>query len=608
MHELGLVTTLSAAFAAALVLGFITHKLGLSPILGYLLAGIALGPHTPGPVADQKMAEQLAEIGVVLLMFGVGLHFHLKDLIAVKSIAVPGALIQSAFATALGTLLAVSLGWGVPSGLVFGVGISVASTVVLLRVLGDSGRLDSPEGHVAVGWLVVEDILTVLVLVILPVVTGKSSGPGAAAASIGWAVLKVSALAFLVLVGGARVVPWLFTQVARTRSRELFTLTVMVLALSIATGAATGFGVSMALGAFLSGMVVGQSMVSHQAAADALPLRNAFAVLFFVSAGLLFDPRFLLSHPLLVLGTLGIILIAKPLAAFLVAAVAGSSFRTSLTVAIGLAQIGEFSFILGDVARRLGLLPGEGYSALVAGALLSIAVNPLLFRSIVPLENWLRSHRKLWSLLNRRSEAIGRALNTQTRVGLRQDAPVDAVVVGYGPVGRTVATLLQRFHLRLVIVDLNVDTISATRASGLPAIFGDAAREDVLRAARVQDARFLILTLPDLAGRIPVIITAREINPGIQVFVRAHYLGERAFLEEVGATAIVYEEAEAAAGLAEILLRSVGVESQRVEEEVRRVREEMFGGGEAKGEVGEGGGERRAADGVEGGGAATVGG
>lgn len=577
MHELGLLTMLAVAFATALVLGYVTQRLGLSPILGYLLAGIVLGPHTPGPVANQQTAEQLAEVGVILLMFGVGLHFHLKHLLAVKSVAIPGAIFQSAAATALGALLAGSLGWGISSGLVFGVGVSVASTVVLMRVLGDHSLLDSAEGHVAVGWLVVEDILTVLVLVALPVFAARSSDAGAAAATIGWAVLKLLVVGLLFLVAGARLFPWLFGLVARTRSGELFTLTVLVLALSIAVGASSAFGVSIALGAFLSGMVVGQSMVSHQAASEALPLRNAFAVLFFVSAGMLFNPKFILSQPLLVLGTLGIVLIGKPLAAFLLSAVIGTSFRTALTVSIGLAQIGEFSFILGDTGRRLNLLPGEAYSALVAGALLSIALNPLLFRAIGPLENWARRRKGLWKLLNRRSESIGKSLNTVTRIGLREDAPPDAVVVGYGPVGRTVSRLLRRFGLRIVVIDLNVDTITEVRSAGQAAIYGDAARNEVLRAAQVQRARYLVLTLPDLAARIPVIIAARELNPDIRVFVRAHYLSERTFLEEVGATEICFEEEEAAAALAERLLRTVGVDERRVAEEVLRLRSDLAG-------------------------------
>lgn len=577
MHDLPLITTIAVGFTAAWALGLLTQRLGLSPIVGYLIAGVLIGPYTPGFVGDIQIAQQLAEVGVILLMFGVGLHFHLKHLLAVKSVAIPGAIFQSAAATALGALLAGSLGWGISSGLVFGVGVSVASTVVLMRVLGDHSLLDSAEGHVAVGWLVVEDILTVLVLVALPVFAARSSDAGAAAATIGWAVLKLLVVGLLFLVAGARLFPWLFGLVARTRSGELFTLTVLVLALSIAVGASSAFGVSIALGAFLSGMVVGQSMVSHQAASEALPLRNAFAVLFFVSAGMLFNPKFILSQPLLVLGTLGIVLIGKPLAAFLLSAVIGTSFRTALTVSIGLAQIGEFSFILGDTGRRLNLLPGEAYSALVAGALLSIALNPLLFRAIGPLENWARRRKGLWKLLNRRSESIGKSLNTVTRIGLREDAPPDAVVVGYGPVGRTVSRLLRRFGLRIVVIDLNVDTITEVRSAGQAAIYGDAARNEVLRAAQVQRARYLVLTLPDLAARIPVIIAARELNPDIRVFVRAHYLSERTFLEEVGATEICFEEEEAAAALAERLLRTVGVDERRVAEEVLRLRSDLAG-------------------------------
>src|SRR5688572_18293340 len=318
MHNIDLILTLTLGVSSALNLGYITQRLGLSPILGYLLAGIAAGPYTPGPVADARLASQLAEVGVILLMFGVGLHFHLKDLLAVKAIAIPGAVGQSVVATALGALIAWGAGWTLGSGIVLGIAISVASTVVLMRVLVDNKALDTPQGHVAVGWLIVEDILTVLVLVLLPVVAssaGKGGGAAAIAGSLGLALLKIGVLVFLVLVLGSRVIPWILTLVARTRSRELFTLAVLALALVVATTSAVVFGASMALGAFLAGMVVGQSKVSEQAAADALPMRDAFAVLFFVSVGMLFDPRFLLQQPVLVLAVLGVILIAKPLVA-----------------------------------------------------------------------------------------------------------------------------------------------------------------------------------------------------------------------------------------------------------------------------------------------------
>ncbi|HEX7900881.1 MAG TPA: cation:proton antiporter [Planctomycetota bacterium] len=570
MHNVDLILTLTLGFSAALVLGYVTQRLGLSPILGYLLAGIAAGPYTPGPVADARLAAQLAEVGVILLMFGVGLHFHLKDLLAVKAIAIPGALGQSLVATVLGAFIAWSSGWTLGSGVVLGIAIAVASTVVLMRVLVDNRSLDTPHGHVAVGWLIVEDILTVLVLVLLPVVAGsaaKGGGAAAVAGSLGLALLKIGALVFLVLVVGSRVIPWILTQVARTRSRELFTLAVLALALVVATGSAVVFGASMALGAFLAGMVVGQSKVSEQAAADALPMRDAFAVLFFVSVGMLFDPRFLLQQPLLVLAVLGVILVAKPLVALAIVLGLGYSVRTALTVALGLAQIGEFSFILADQAK--GILPPAGGSVLVACALLSISVNPLLFRMIGPLEARLRRRKKLWALLNRRAEARVKAAPLDPALHPR------AVVVGYGPVGQVTRRILESFGIRSVVVDLNVDTVNRLRAEGVPAVYGDAAKSDILQAAGVEKAKYLVVTLPDLVARLPVLISARELNPDLLIFSRARYLAERGTLEEFGVTAVCYEEAESASGLAEFLLRAEGAPEDRIEKELDGIAAEL---------------------------------
>jgi CPA2 family monovalent cation:H+ antiporter-2 len=380
---------------------------------------------------------------------------------------------------------------------------------------------------------------------------------------------------FMLLVG-ARVIPWLLVRVARTRSSELFTLSVLAVALVIATGSSFIFGASMALGAFLAGVVVGQSELSHQAAADALPMRDAFAVLFFVSVGMLFDPRVLIAQPGLVLGTLAIILVWNPLAALTIVAVRGYSVRTALTVAVGLAQIGEFSFILAEVARQLGVLPVEGQSVLVAAALISIAANPLLFRTIEPLEARLRRSRRTWALLNRRAEARGRGLNRRTAARLAA-APetIHAVVVGYGPVGQTVARILREFGIQPVIVDLNVDTVRELVARGHAAIYGDGARDEILAAAGIEKARYLLVTPPDLVSRIPVIVTARLRNPEIKILVRARYLAERVMLEEIGATAVCYEEAEAAVALAAFLLHEIGAPQGRIQEEANKIREEF---------------------------------
>lgn len=580
MHEIDLIITLVAALTAAFVFGFITQKLRLSPILGYLLAGIAIGPYTPGFVADVKLAAQFAEIGVILLMFGVGLHFSVKDLVAVRGIAIPGAVGQSVLATVLGTALGMAFGWSLGGGVVLGLALSVASTVVLMRGLMDHKRLDTPEGTIAVGWLVVEDIFTVLVLVLLPALahafTAGEGGAKLVLIALGVALLKLAVLTALMVFVGAKLVPWLLVRVARTRSSELFTLCVLVVVLAIATGSSVVFGVSMALGAFLAGMAVGQSPVSHQAAANALPMRDAFAVIFFVSVGMLFDPRFLLAEPWLVLGALAIILIGKPLAALAIVVGLGYSARTALTVAVGLAQIGEFSFILAELARRLGVLPSAGYSVLVAAALLSITLNPMLFRLLAPTEAWLKRRRRLWAWLNRRAEAKGEAISRDVETQIRQAAePVSAIVIGYGPAGRTVTRILREFGIRPVVVDLNADTIAGLRAQGHHAIYGDAASEEILTAAGIEKARYLLITPPDILATMPVIVAARTLNANIRIMVRARFLADRTMLEEVGASAACFDEAEAAVALAENLLREVGAPPQRIDEEANKIRDEF---------------------------------
>jgi monovalent cation:H+ antiporter-2, CPA2 family len=388
MHDLDLLSTLTGCLAVALVFGYVTQRLGMSPIVGYLLAGIAVGPHTPGFVADQKLAEQFAEIGVILLMFGVGLQFHLNELLAVRRVAIPGAVTQSIVATLLGVLVARSFGWDWSAGILFGLAISVASTVVMMRVLEDNRDLNTPAGHIAVGWLVVEDLFTVVVLVLLPALFADAGPAHKIPLALGIALFKVAVLiAFTFLVGG-RVIPWLLAKVDGTRSRELFTLTVLVVALSIAAGSAQIFDVSMALGAFLAGMVVGRSEFSFRAASEALPMRDAFAVLFFVSVGLLLDPKQLVETPGLIAATLAVILIGKPLSALAIVMALGYPLRTALAVAVALAQIGEFSFILAALGRELGLLTTAATNTLVAAAIISISINPLLYRLVAASEGW----------------------------------------------------------------------------------------------------------------------------------------------------------------------------------------------------------------------------
>ncbi|HEY7410620.1 MAG TPA: cation:proton antiporter [Vicinamibacteria bacterium] len=573
-HEAPLITTMAAAFAAAWVLGVLAQRLRLSPIVGYLLAGVVIGPYTPGFVGDVALASQLAEIGVVLLMFGVGLHFHLKDLAAVKGIAIPGALLQSTVATLLGLATGHAFGWPLTEGLILGMALSVASTIVLLRGLEAHNLLNSPPGHVAVGWLIVEDVLTVVVLVVIPALGQPSEPRGGLLATVAVAVAKLGALVAVVFVAGSRVVPWVLVQVARLRSRELFALTVLALAMAIATGAALFFGASMALGAFLAGMVVAQSPVSQQAAADALPLRDAFAVLFFVSVGMLFEPGFLLREPLLLLAALGVVLVGKPLAALAVVALFGYSTRTALVVAIGLAQIGEFSFILGEVARHHGLLSETGYSLLVACALASIALNPFLFRSLDELEAFLRGRPRVWRLLNlaagRRHEAINRGV-----AGAIAGRPAArAVIVGYGPVGQAVDRALRQLGTETVVVDLNMETVAEVVGQGRLAIFGDASQAEIMREAGIDRARYLVVTLPHSVNRAPLVAGARHLNPDCRIFVRARYLQERAELAQVGAHVAIFEEAEAAVALTAGVLADLGVGPDAIAAETARVRRE----------------------------------
>jgi CPA2 family monovalent cation:H+ antiporter-2 len=583
MHDLPLITTIATAFTAAWLLGLLTQRLGLSPIVGYLLAGVLIGPHTPGFEADVEIAHQLAEVGVILLMFGVGLHFHFQDLLAVQGVAIPGAIGQSLVATALGVVVFAAFGLPLASGAVIGMAMAVASTVVLMRVLMDADMLNSPPGHVAVGWLLVEDVFTVIVLVLIPVLGsgGTSHAPDAPAGlwpALGLALAKLAVLVAIVMLVGSRVIPWVLVQVARLRSRELFTLTVLVFSIAIAAASYAFFGASMALGAFLAGMMVALSPVSHQAAADALPLRDAFSVLFFVSVGMLFDPAFIIQAPLMIVAAMGIILIAKPLAALAIVALLGHSARTALTVALGLAQIGEFSFILSDLARRHGLMPDSGHNVLVAAAIISITINPILFRSLLPLEAWLRRHRVLWSLLNGRAERRARNVNlaTEAEVGARHSAGERlAIVVGFGPVGRSVHSLLDDAGLTTVVIDLNMDTVSELSSQGRHAVFGDASHESILEQAGMRHASHLVVTLPHSSGNA-VVAAARNLNAKARILVRAHYLREREDLEAAGATAAVFEEAEVAVALARLVMSDTGTDREFAERKVRDLRLQLI--------------------------------
>ncbi|MFT3882889.1 MAG: cation:proton antiporter [Gemmatales bacterium] len=576
MHpHIDLILTLTGGLAVALMLGYITHRVGLSPIVGYLLAGFVVGPHTPGFVANHDLAKEMAEVGVILLMFGVGLHFHLEELFQVRRVAIPGAIGQSLLATLLGCLLAWYFNWGWSAGLVFGLAISVASTVVLLRVLSDNHALHTPTGHIAVGWLVVEDTFTVLVLVLLPALFGQEQlGVWGTLWSLVWSIIKLALMILFTFFVGQKVIPWLLGKIAETKSRELFTLTVLVLALGIAVGSAKVFDVSMALGAFLAGMVVGRSDFSLRAASEALPMRDAFAVLFFVSVGMMFDPMFLLKSPGIVLATLAIVLLAKPLIALLIVVFLGYPVRVALSVAVALAQIGEFSFILADLGTYLKILPPDGTSALVFAAIVSISLNPLIYRTVGPLERWLRRQPRLWAMLTRRTRMDEQQMIHQTDP---DEAKHRAIVIGYGPIGRTVTRLLSDSDIIPTIIEMNLETVQQLRSEGIAAVYGDASHRDTLKAAGVDQAIALLITASSLSGSAEVIRLAREMNPDIRVIARTAYLREVEPLQQAGADAVFAGEGEVAISLTEFILRELGATPEQIDREGERMRKELIG-------------------------------
>lgn len=593
-----IIILLALGFALALLFGYITQRLKLSPIVGYLVAGLVVGPYglkiintllsstlsavtgepfSLGLSLDKDLAHQLAEIGVILLMFGVGLHFHMKDLLAVKWVSIPGAVGQSLVTMILGMMLNHAMGWSWGTGLILGMSVSVASTVVLVRALTDNEVLQTPQGHIAVGWLIVEDIFTILILVLLPAIgiimthqsTGLESGIIEIVKSLCYALGKIGLLAFIVLYGGKTFIPWLLMAVARTRSRELFTLSILAMAFLIASISAFLFGASFALGAFLAGMAVGQTNVGEEAAVDALPMKDAFGVIFFVSVGMLFNPSDIFHNlPLFVLLMI-IVVVIKPIVAMLIVVLLGRSSLTGFTVALALAQIGEFTFILALEARRLGLMPAVGESMLVATAIFSIALNPLLFKTLPYLESGLRNRPALWNLLNRR--AVKKAGNNQYDV--HEDSNKEsAIIVGYGPVGRTLSKYLSMTGVDVTIIDMNVDTVATiNQGNEGHAVFGDASKADILKAAGIERAKYLVVTPPELNIRLPVINAAKNLNNKLTIYSRARYISEKNTLENFDIK-VCYEELEAAAVLAEMVLRDKGFTEERVLEEIKVVR------------------------------------
>jgi CPA2 family monovalent cation:H+ antiporter-2 len=553
-HSVSLISTIAAGLGLALIFGFIAARLKLPALVGYLLAGVLIGPFTPGFVADAAIASQLAEIGVMLLMFGVGLHFSLDDLLAVRKIAVPGAVVQMTVATTLGMGLAHWWGWNLGGALVFGLSLSVASTVVLLRALETRGVLDTANGRIAVGWLVVEDLAMVLVLVLLPPLGGWLSGRGEADVdslwkTLGLTLLQVGGFVALMLVVGRRFFPWVLWQVQRTGSRELFTLCVVSAAVGIAFGATALFGVSFALGAFFAGMVMRESEFSHRAAEESLPLRDAFAVLFFVSVGMLFDPWVIVERPLQVLAVVAIIVVGKSLAA--AALVLGFRYplNTALTVSASLAQIGEFSFILVAMGASLGLLPPEGQSLVLAGALISIALNQLVFRAVEPLQQWILARSPIVRKLEARDDPTAELPpSTEEKYLSRQ-----VVLVGYGRVGRRIAQALTANQLPYVVVEQNREVVERLRSEGLMAVSGDAAEPVVLVQAHIANARMLVIATPDTLNVRQMVNTARTLNPEIEIVVRTHSEAEAKLLESEHAGKIFLGEEE----LAQSMMRYV---------------------------------------------------
>lgn len=579
MHNLDLILTVTGGLAAALLMGYIAQRIGLSPMVGYLLAGIAVGPHTPGYVADQNFAQQLAEIGIILLMFGVGLHFHLKELLAVRRVAIPGAIGQSVVATILGALLARAFGWDWSAGLVFGLAISVASTVVLLRVLADHRDLHTLTGHIAVGWLVVEDLFTVLVLVLLPELLGPhQAGALGILVALAIAVIKIAVLAVFTLVVGGRAIPWVLDRVVESKSRELFTLTILVIALGIAVGSAKLFGVSMPLGAFLAGMVVGRSDFSLRAASEAMPMRDAFAVLFFVSVGMLFDPQFLLQSPLLVAATLAVIMLGKPLTAIGIVLWLGYPLRVALTVAVALAQIGEFSFILAALGTELKILDPAATSTLVAAAIVSISMNPVLYGMVQRVESWLSNSPRFKRWLPAAGGlAASHASSVHGGPAVTTVSRYRAVVVGYGPVGQIVCRLLRENQIDPTVIELNIETVRRLREQGIAAIYGDATHRDILDAAGVRQAAGFILSSAGTQCSEDTIRMAKELNPGIRVLARAAFVKELPALQTAGAEAVFSGEGEVALAFTEEVLRELGATPEQIDRERERVRTDLTG-------------------------------
>ena len=561
MHEFTLIATIAAGFGLALVLGFLAHRLGAPPLVGYLVAGIVIGPATPGYVADMELTTELAEIGVMLMMFGVGLHFSIRDLMAVQRIAIPGAIVQITAATALAAVTAQVWGWSLGASLVFGIALSVASTVVLLRALEARHALNTVNGRIAVGWLIVEDVFVVLVLVVLPAVAdllGGSSpatqGDESLGRAIGLTLAKVAAFIALMLIVGRRVLPRVLWLVASTGSRELFTLAVISAAVGVAYASSELFSVSFALGAFFAGMMLRESALSHRAAEESLPLRDAFSVLFFVSVGMLFDPAVVVGEPLKLLATVAIIMIGKTAAAVALVLALRYPLSTALTVGAGLAQVGEFSFILASLGGELGLLPREGRSLILAAALVSITLNPVMFAAIDPVVSWVRSSSVRARALERSPDPLAELPAT---VDVRR-LTGHVLLVGYGRIGRRIADALAGQGIPFVLAEQRREAVEDLRARQIPAVSGDASEAEVLVQAHVARAGMLVIATSDTAQVRRMVEIARTLNPRIEIVIRVHSEEEKTLFEQERLGRAFMGEETLAVAMTEYILSHAG--------------------------------------------------
>ena len=555
-HSIPLITTLAIALGFALILGYIATRLRFPAIVGYLLAGILIGPYTPGFIADSGITHELSEIAVMLLMFGVGLHLSLKDLLEVRNIALPGAILQIVVATVLGLSVALSWGWNLGAALVFGIALSVASTVVLLRALEERGVLETINGKIAVGWLIVEDLAMVLVLVLLPplsdwLVTNTNGNQVLLWKNLGLTVLKVSAFIAIMLIIGRKIFPRILWAIARTGTRELFTLCVITAAITIAYLSAQLFDISFALGAFFAGLTLGESPLSHRAAEESLPLREAFAVLFFVSVGMLFDPYIVLTHPFQILIVVGIIIFGKTIAAFLLVLAFRYPLNTALTVSASLAQIGEFSFILASIGVSLKLLSTEGQSLIVAGSLISISFNPLLFKMINPLQEWIKKHITIKKNREKSYDPLANLPRTTNKAKLTNHV----ILIGYGRVGHRIGVQLANVKIPFIVVEENRTLVKRLRRQKIPAVFGDAASPNILSKTHIEEANILVIAIPDTFNVRNVVKTARALNPKIKLLVRTHSEEEIKLLERENLEKVFLGENELAISMTDYIVK-----------------------------------------------------